>query len=73
MADFHISVRFGIEDELQYLREGLFKQLTVMILLRSGGGCKLFRSSISDAEWTSKALFKMWETKRRRFTVTKAM
>lgn len=32
-----------------------------MIMLKSGGGRKLSRSTISDAEWTNKDLSKMWE------------
>lgn len=38
------------DDELQYLRDGLFKQLVWMVELKSGGGYKFLRSSITDED-----------------------
>jgi hypothetical protein len=47
MVDLKISLRAAGE-ELQYLKEGLRRQLVVIVELKSGGGCKLARSSTTD-------------------------
>ena len=40
----------SIEEELQYLREGLWRQFFISVELKSGGGFKLARSSTTVAE-----------------------
>lgn len=50
MVDLKISMRSKGEEELQYLREGLLRQLLLMVELKSEGGCKLLRSSTTEAE-----------------------
>lgn len=47
MVDLKILTRLVVE--LQYRREGLWRQLLVMVVLKSGGGCRLFRSSTTVA------------------------
>lgn len=49
MVDLKISSK-SIGEELQYLRDGVLKQLVWMVELKSGGGVKFFRSSITDGE-----------------------
>lgn len=39
----------SIGDEPQYLREGFFKQFETMVVLKSEGGCKFARSSMTVA------------------------
>lgn len=47
MVDLKISLR---SEELQYLKEGLWMQLVLIVVSKSGGGFKLLRSSTTDAE-----------------------
>ena len=49
MVNLKISLR-SIGDELQYRRDGSFKQLEMIVVLKSEVGCKLARSSTTDAE-----------------------
>lgn len=47
MVDLKISLR---SEELQYLKEGLWMQLVLIVVSKSGGSFKLLRSSTTDAE-----------------------
>lgn len=47
MVNLKISLR---SEELQYLKEGLWMQLVLIVVSKSGGGFKLLRSSTTDAE-----------------------
>lgn len=50
MVDLKISFKSIGDEELQYLRDGLWMQLFMIVELKSGGGCKLLRSSTTVAE-----------------------
>lgn len=50
MVNLKISGRNNGVKLMQYLREGLVLQLFKTVVLKSGGGCKLLRSSMTEAE-----------------------
>jgi len=62
MVDLKISLR---SEELQYLKDGLWMQLFLMVVLKSGGGFKLLRSSTTDAECIARDKANIMEKNRR--------
>ena len=65
MVNLKISARSRGEEKLQYLKDGLWRQLVIIVELKSGGGCKLLRSSTTDAENITGDKVKIMEKNRR--------
>lgn len=40
----NISSRLMVGEEVQYLKDGFLRQLLMIVVLKSGGGCKFLRS-----------------------------
>lgn len=70
MVDLKISLR---SEELQYLKDGLWTQLFLIVVLKSGGGFKLLRSSTTDAECIARDKVNIMEKNRRRVSEMEAM
>lgn len=70
MVDLKISLR---SEELQYLKEGLWMQLVLIVVSKSGGGFKLLRSSTTDAECMVRDKVNIMDKNRRRVSEMEAM
>ncbi|KDP34845.1 hypothetical protein JCGZ_09133 [Jatropha curcas] len=68
MVDLKIPSKSKGEEELQYLRSGLWRQLLDIVVLKSGGGFKFARSSTTVAARDAETVIK-----RRLITEMEAM
>ena len=60
-------------EELQYLNEGFLRQLVIMVELKSGGGFRFLRSSITDEEKVKANEVKSMKMKKKGFADIEAM